>query len=41
MTSVTAQGNNDVVYPSDLLEARDDLPDGITGLEIRTYNIHP
>jgi cytoskeletal protein CcmA (bactofilin family) len=39
--SVTAQGNNDVFYPSGLLEARDDLPAGITGLEIRTYNIHP
>jgi hypothetical protein len=39
--SVTATGNNDIFYPSDLLEARDDLPDDIVGLEIRTYNIYP
>ena len=39
--SVTGLGNNDVFYPSGLLEARDDLPGDMVGFEIRTYNIYP
>ena len=38
--SVIGNGNNDIFYPSDLMDARD-LPADVLGLEIRTYHIYP
>ena len=38
--SVIGNGNNDIFYPSDLMDARD-LPADVLGLEVRTYHIYP